>query len=201
MSQSTTKNITALIDQENLATWKIARNNPSQALIDAKKTLTNAKEIDYKLGIAWAIGNIGAAEMWQSNYEEALEHTTNSRELLLKEEDFKHEADIIYNLCVIFYFLGDYEKQIFYAKESLRVAEKANYDSGMANALNGIGLAYSTTNENEEAIEYLKKGKVIAEKIDDKAILLKILDSTGQAYYNLGNYDEALKYSKVSNHI
>jgi len=205
VNQSATKNTLELIDQENISTWKIVRNKPAQALKEAKNTLIKAKEANYQHGIAWALGNIGAAEMWQSNYEEALEHTSSARELLQQENDFKHEADIIYNLCVIFYFLGDYEKQIVYAQESLKVAETAHYDSGMANALNGIGLAYSTTGDNEKAIEYLKKGKTIAEKIDDKAILLKILDSTGQAYFNIGNYDEALKYrmecAKVTNEV
>jgi serine phosphatase RsbU (regulator of sigma subunit)/tetratricopeptide (TPR) repeat protein len=193
------------IDKENLATWKIARNNPSLALANAIKTLKLAEENNYNLGIAWAIGNIGAAEMWQSNYEEALEHTTKARELLHQENDFIHEVDIIYNLCVIFYFLGDYQKQLMYAKESLAAAEKINYASGKANALNGIGLAYSTTNENEKAIEYLLKGKEIAEKNDDKAILLKILDSIGQSHFNLGSYDEALKYrmscAKLTNEL
>ncbi|MDF1673747.1 MAG: tetratricopeptide repeat protein [Vicingaceae bacterium] len=205
MNPSSTQNINTLIDQENNSTWKIARNNPSKALEEARITLAKSQEINYDLGTGWALGNIGAAEMWQSNYEEALEYTSKARELLHQEKDYKHEADIIYNLCVIFYFLGDYEKQIYYAKESLGVAEKASYDSGMANALNGIGLAYSTTNENKKAIEYLKKGKTIAEKIDDKAILLKILDSIGQSYYNLGNYDDALEYrmecAKVTNEV
>ncbi len=205
METTSIKNIHQTIDKENLATWKIARNNPSLALENASKILQLAEENNYALGIAWAIGNIGAAQMWQSNYEEALEHTTKARELLHQEQDFKHEVDIIYNLCVIFYFLGDYEKQLIYAKESLAAAEKINYASGKANALNGIGLAYSTTNENEKAIEYLLKGKEIAEKNDDKAILLKILDSIGQSHFNLGSYDEALKYrmscAKITNEL
>jgi serine phosphatase RsbU (regulator of sigma subunit) len=194
LSQTVSKNIISSIDKDNLAVWKIARNNPSEALASAKATLKLAQEHNYSRGIGWAEANIGAAQLWQSNYEEALEHTTTARELLHQEEDFVHETDILYNLCVIFYFLGDYEKQILYAKESLALSEKIDYNSGKASALNGIGLAYYTTNENEEAIKYLKKGKVIAEKIDDKATLLKILDSIGQSYYNLGKYDEALEY-------
>jgi len=194
-----------VIDAENLASWKIARNNPSVALKNATKTLILAEENNYKLGIAWAIGNIGAAQMWLSNYEEALHQTTKSRELLHKKEDFEHEADIVYNICVIFYFLGDYEKQLFYAKESLNLAEKINYDSGKASALNGIGLAYSATNENEQAIKYLLRGKKIAEKINDKETLLKVLDSIGQSYFNLGDYDKALEYrmacSKVTGEV
>ncbi len=79
MSLTKSDNISAAIDAENKSTWKIARNNPSLALEQAKATLEKAKEANYKLGIAWAIGNIGAAEMWQSNYEEALNHTSQAR--------------------------------------------------------------------------------------------------------------------------
>ncbi|MCB0400542.1 MAG: tetratricopeptide repeat protein [Flavobacteriales bacterium] len=205
MSLTILHKITSSIDDENRSTWKIVRNNPSRALSEAHATLSKAKESDYTAGIAWALGNIGAAELWQSNYEEALEHTTSARELLHQAGDLEHEVDMLYNLCVIFYFLGEYEKQIHYAKEALNLANEISYDSGKASALNGIGLAYYTTDENEEAIKYLKEGKEIAEKIDDKATLLKILDSIGQSYYNLKQYDEALTYktgcAKVSNEV
>ena len=106
MSQNLTNNITYSIDNENLSTWKTARNNPSLALKAAKKNLILAKENNYSLGIAWATGNIGTAHLWLSNYEEALEYTSQARELLHQEKDFEHEADILYNLCVIFYYLG-----------------------------------------------------------------------------------------------
>lgn len=205
MSQVSEKNITTSIDQENLDCWKSARNNPSQALEEAQKTLVLAEKHKYKKGIAWAIGNIGSANLWSSNYEEALVNSSKAKELLHKVEDYEHEVDITYNLCVVFYFLGDYEKQLIYAKESLELAKKIGYQSGVANALNGIGLAYYTTNQNEQAIEYLKEGKEVAEKINDQAILLKILDSIGQSYYNLSQYDDALKYkvgcAEVSNKV
>lgn len=182
------------IDEQNDADWKIARNNPATVLQSATKVLELSRKNNYKKGIARAEGNLGAAHIWLSNYEDALAHTSRARELLHQIKEFKHEADMLYNLCVIFYFLGDYNKQLQYAKESLTVSQKYDYPSGQANAYNGIGLAYYTTSENEKAIEYLIQGKLIAEHINDHSTLLKILDGIGQAYFNLADYDTALTY-------
>lgn len=182
------------IDQSNLEDWKNARNNPSEVLVSARQNLQKAKAANYQKGIAWAEGNIGAAQVWSSNYEEALSHTTKARQLLQKVKDGNHESDILYNLCVIFYFLGDYKRQLEYAMDALDVAKKNDYLSGQANAYNGIGLAYYTTSENEKAIEYLLNGKEIAQEIGDHSTLLKILDGLGQAYFNLEDYDKALNY-------
>lgn len=124
MNPTVSSHTTKQLDQENLTIWKEARNKAAQSLERANNLLDSCTQENYSKGIAWAHGNIGAANLWLSNYEEALEHTMKARDLLRKEEDFEHEVDILYNLCVIFYFLGEYEKQITYAKEALELAKK-----------------------------------------------------------------------------
>lgn len=100
------------IDSQNLENWNTVRDNPNAVLESASEILELARKQKYAKGVAWAQGNIGAAHMWTSNNETALHLTAKAREALRECEDFKHEADMLYNLCAIFYFLGDYEKQL-----------------------------------------------------------------------------------------
>ncbi len=188
------ENNTDVIDQQNLQNWKDVRNDPAGVLESATEILKQAQEINYSKGVAWAEGNVGAANIWLSNYEQALDHSTRARDLLHAAGELEHEVDIIYNLCAIFHFLSDHEKQLEYSKDSLELAKQIGYLSGQASAYNGIGIVYYSTGQHEEAIEALEQGKKIAEKIGDKHILMRIVDGIGQANLNLGRYDEALRH-------
>lgn len=182
-----------LIDSQNLENWSSVRDNPATVLQSAFDILTKAKKAEYKKGAAWALGNIGAAHMWMSNYEEALDYTAKAREELSDIKDYEHEADMLYNLCAIFYFLGDYEKQLQFANESLKIALENDYETGKANAYNGIGLAYYTTEDYHKAIDFYEKGSAIADGINDIETLLKLLDGIGQAYLKMEKFDKALQ--------
>lgn len=190
-----------LLDEQNVKDWLIVRDNSSAVLKRAESALALSTEMNHIKGIAWAKGNMGAAHMWMSNYEDALKYTTEAKEALHECKDYHHEADISYNLCVIFYFLGDYQKQLFHAKDSLRISIETNYKMGQANAYNGIGLAYSAKNDTQESINYYEKGKEIAESINDTRILKKILDGLGQANLQLKNFDKALEYTSRCLHL
>lgn len=184
-----------LLDEQNVDDWHLVRDNPSSVLLRAESALKSSIKLNYKKGIAWAMGNIGAAQMWMSNYEDALKHTAQAKKVLHECKDYHHEADISYNLCAIFYFLRDYQKQIFHAKESLKISIDNDYKIGQANAYNGMGLAYSITEDILEAINYYEKGKEIAESINNTNTLLKVLDGLGQAHLQLENFDKALEYN------
>ena len=182
------------IDNQNVHNWNFVRENPASVLESARMVLEQAKELNYAKGIAWAEGNIGAASIWASNYEEALEYTARARESLHEVGDFEHEADLLYNMCVIFYFLGDYKKQIQFGSDSLELSRDHKYFKGQANAFNGMGLAYYMMEEYADALRYYKRGIDAAKKGEDTSTHLKLLEGIGQVYLKKGESDKALKY-------
>ncbi|MBD3636659.1 MAG: GAF domain-containing protein [Crocinitomicaceae bacterium] len=182
------------IDASNKEAWEIVRAEPVKTLELAQESLARAIELDYPKGIGWAHGNIGAAYTWMSDYEKALDACFKSIEVLLDIEDYQHASQIEYYLSIIFYFLGDFEKQMTHSKASYDLAERINDEFGMANALNGIGTALYTNERNEEALESLQKGLKIAQKVNDNPLLARINDGIGQTYYNLKQYEKALTY-------
>ena len=182
------------IDRHNLQNWNLVRDNPTSVLESSLALLERAKEIKYTKGIAWAEGNIGAAHIWTSNYEEALEYTARAREGAHKARDFEHEVDLLYNMCVIFYFLGDYKKQIQLGRDALEVSRDHKYFRGQASAFNAIGLAHHMMGRYDEAIKYYERGVEVTEKTDAISMYLKLLEGLGQSYRKLEEYDTSLMY-------
>ena len=182
------------IDLSNLKAWELVRADPAETLKLAEESLKRAEEIGYDKGIGWALGNIGAACTWLSDYERALDSCFKSIEILLDEEDVGQACQIEFYLSIVFYFLGDFEKQMTHARSSYELAESIDDQFGMANALNGVGTALYTNNRNEEAIKELSGALKLAKKVGDDALLARILDGLGQANYHLEKFEDALKF-------
>ncbi len=191
MTTSSLKKTTDLLDQDNIRAWKMVRTNPAQTIQISKDVLEKSINADYKKGIAWATGNIGTANTWMSNYEEALDNCFRAIDLLGEEEEFEQEVNILYTIYVVFYFLKDLEKQLEYCTSSYELAKKINYKQGEANALNGLGTLHYSQGEDKKAIEYLNKGLKIAQTLKNQEVLGKIYDGLGQANFHLGNFEDA----------
>jgi len=193
-----TKEDTIAIDQLNKEAWDIVRTDPSRTLELAQQSLERSQELDYQKGVAYALGNIGAAHTWMSDYESALKNCFDSTELLRALGEKAHEAQIQYYLSIVFYFLADAEKQIHHAQISFNIAEEIGDIGAQANALNGIGTSHYTTGKNEEAIKVLLKAEKLAIKSKDANLLARIYDGLGTANTNSGNYEVALEFMNKS---
>jgi transcriptional regulator with GAF, ATPase, and Fis domain len=186
------------IDQNNLEGWNMVRTDPSTTLLMAEDSLARSKELDYEKGVAYALGNMGAANTWLSDYEKALEYCFASVEMLQKLGEKSQEAHIQYYLSIVFYFLSDPDKQVIHAQKAYNISAELGDVDGQANALNGIGTAQYTNNKNEEAIETLTKALGLAKSGNDNKLLARINDGLGNSHINLGQYDEALKFMNTS---
>ncbi len=184
----------ATIDLSNLEAWKIVRTDPTKTVLIAKENLKRSQELEYAKGIAWSYGNLGAANVWLSDYEKALSYCFQAVDLLNQCGEFKQEVQLHYYLSIVFYFLGDSAKQLEHAERSLARASDIDDLHGQANAFNGIGTVHYTNGDNEAAIENLNKGLELAIQGEDLALLARIYDGLGNSYTNLEKYDEALQY-------
>lgn len=188
------------IDRINADAWKINRAEPKKCLAQGKVALEKSRAVNYQSGIADALSNIGAAQVWLGEYDlsvaNLLEAIRVSRGLNLHTL----EARIYYHLFCVFYFLSDHEQALRYCYDSLEQAKLSGNDGEIANALNGIGTVYYSTQENELALEALNDALKYAQKGNAAAIETKILDGLGETYLNLHNLEEALRYKTLSYH-
>ena len=186
------------IDASNQKAWEQIRVEPQNSLETALHNLVLAQEAGYKNGVAWSNGIIGTAYAWLSEHEKAFEYCFLSIEQLRSCRDKKHEAEVLYTLSLIFYFLADFDKQYTYAKQSLKVFEEIGDLSGMASAYNGMGTGLYRGEKYQEALEILEKAEDCAIQSDDQQTLARVYDGMGESCLGLERLEEALSFKSKS---
>lgn len=92
------------------------------------------------------------------------------------------------------YLYHDPDKIYVYAKKALKKSEAINYQKGIAEAFNNIGIYYRTKGIYEEAIDYFFQSLKIMGKIKNEKGIARSYNLIGIIYYYLENYDLSLKY-------
>jgi signal transduction histidine kinase len=80
-----------------------------------------------------------------------------------------------------------------YARNALENAKQANYDNGIARALNRIGSAYIYLNVFDSALIFLNESLEISMKLEYDQGVANAYSNIGLIYDYLGNYNKALE--------
>ncbi|MFH1320369.1 MAG: tetratricopeptide repeat protein [Bacteroidota bacterium] len=118
---------------------------------------------------------------------------------LLKELETAKEDTNKVNVLGLFcseylYSTINNEKAIYYSKKALALAEKLNYQAGIAVNYFNLGSAYSTQGNDAQSLDHYLIALKIYEELNDNNMIGGCLNNIGYLYDNQGQYDEALKY-------
>jgi serine phosphatase RsbU (regulator of sigma subunit)/putative methionine-R-sulfoxide reductase with GAF domain/Tfp pilus assembly protein PilF len=184
------------VDELLSESWSVARSNPSLSFELAEKAKKMSEELEYFKGKSRAIGNMGAAKVWLSELDVALDYLMDSHGFLQQSNDLEYDAQIVYMISVLFYYLGDYEKQLKYTKEALETADKIGDLNAKATALNGVGTVYYSIGQPETAKKYLYEALKLCEEESILDVLPRVLDGLGQAHFKLDEFEKALEFKE-----
>ncbi|MDQ3190130.1 MAG: tetratricopeptide repeat protein [Bacteroidota bacterium] len=116
--------------------------------------------------------------------------------LLTVESNDTSRINILNNLCVEYYNIGDFQSAMNFALKTFVLAEKVNYQKGRAKALITIGIIKKSQGNYLEALENLLDALKIREEIKDREGIAETYILIGNVYENQSNFSEALeKYS------
>ena len=90
-------------------------------------------------------------------------------------------------------FTYDTDEAIRYGTEAKNLAEKLNYQRGLAFAYKNIGLGYYYQGKYAEVWSSWDASLNIFEKLGDDLMVANIKGNIGAIYFNWGQYPEALK--------
>ena len=94
---------------------------------------------------------------------------------------------ISYNL-----FTSAPAEAIDYGKQALNLAEKINFEKGIAYALKNIGLGYYMQSNFAEVLIYWEQSLIVFESMGDKLGVSNILNNIGAIYFAQGNDAKAI---------
>ncbi len=88
----------------------------------------------------------------------------------------------------------DYVQIQAYADQALQLSKDLNYEKGIAESYNHLGIYFREVGVYEQSIDYLFKSLKIMEDLNDQAGIARCYNLIGIIYYYLTNFDLSLEY-------
>jgi CHAT domain-containing protein/Tfp pilus assembly protein PilF len=154
------------------------------------------KTLNDRRGQDDALTGIGDALSEQGYIQEALD---NYRQVLSAcradsgcPED--QQFELLWNIGDFYGAMGDYQREIDYLDQALRLAHATANRHQEANILQLIGATHQAAGENEKALTYFRNALAVAREAGLRRGELFIMNRLGNFYVSQGEYSKALGY-------
>ncbi len=91
------------------------------------------------------------------------------------------------------YRLVDQEKAISYGNKAIALGRKVNYNKGIAQAYNDLGIIYFDKEQYDTAIRLYQNAITIRQQLNDQGGIAKLYNKIGIIYQKQGYFDAALE--------
>lgn len=194
-----------LYQKGSASAWK-------QAIIKWQESVKLYEQQNDPSNAAGILINIGKIYSQLGEFKPALETYKKALLLAPKSQDIKiakhTEATILMSMAQVYYLSGKYQESLDYYYQVLPLWKTVDYQTGIAETFNNIGLVYDDLNDTKQALSYYNKALEIAAKVSNNngkaAILNNIgrIQSDNQDFVNaLNSYNESLKIWQSANDI
>jgi len=164
------------------------------ALEHYRLALERYEEQDYRLGIAYIIGNIALVYAKTGDYPAALEH--QNRALALYEElgDQAEVARVTGNMGTIYSYTGNYLLALEHYRRSKRVAMELGDRSGEAATTGNMGNVYRKIGDHGAALDHYRHALALHEQLGNRSSVALVTGNLISALLDTDQYDEAAAY-------
>jgi tetratricopeptide (TPR) repeat protein len=145
-------------------------------------------------GIAFEAFETLAIPFFYQNKEDLLRRKRINEHLLKTVKDKQEKANILTELGLVSYNLGELDKALEYFGKSLGLTEKLDWKDGMAANFGNIGIIYKIKGDLETALEYYGKSLKLNEELGSKEGMASNYGNLGIVYQIKGELDKALEY-------
>lgn len=146
-----------------------------------------------------ALKGIGAWHHINTQYREAITYYLKALELESHLKNKQGIPDVLSNIGIVYWNLGDFPLSQQYHTRALALREKLGYTSAqMAHTLNNLGLALQGKGEHQEALEYFHQALALQEQAGNRRGAAAALNNISNSYKELKVYPTALKYLQQS---
>lgn len=104
-----------------------------------------------------------------------------------------NKIKLLNDISFIYYSINP-DSGIEYGKMAIEIAEKLDWEYGIAEANQNLGINNSVKGNYDEAIKYFSKSLEIYKSLKDKEKISRILGNLGAVSMNLSNFTSALDY-------
>ncbi len=184
------------IDKLNKESWENKYLDIENSLNKAEKALKLSEEIAYNKGVVISNINISIIKFLLSKDDgQILMNLLKSIDVLeMQAIPCENYVRALYFAGNIYESYGDFDNALAYSQKGLKIAEKINYQQGIADASSVIGLIYSRLGEYNNSIKFHKKAMKLRQKIDDKKALASSFNLIARTNVLKNNFAGALTF-------
>ncbi|MBS1731767.1 MAG: sensor histidine kinase, partial [Bacteroidetes bacterium] len=143
-------------------------------------------KILYRLLLLYFALFTGSASFSQSKKIDSLQQ-------VIRTGDTKQRIDALNKLCnEIMYDKPEEGKR--YATQAIKTADSIDYELGLADAYNMLGVVYDISGKYDSSIYYYEKAIPIFNKIQNLKGRGSAVNNLGLIYWNIGEFDKALSF-------
>lgn len=130
----------------------------------------------------------------KNNPEQAITLARRGLELSDNIGSEKGRGVCISNISLGFYYMGDYNKALYYQQKALDIKEKIKDTAQIAISLNNIANIYDDLGNYKKALDYYKRSIALMYQTNHKKGVASLLNNIGLMFSNLQQYDSAIYY-------
>ncbi len=168
--------------------------NPSKAQEYAERAMLLSQELNYQLGLANSLNNLGLIYNLLGNYQQSMGSYLESVRVSEAIGDKIGVASTYQNLGLAFKEKQDYSKALDFYERSLKIARQLNDKARTASPLNNIGTIYSIKKEYKKALQNYNESLALYISLKDSTGIATALGNIGEVYLEQGRSYQALQY-------
>ena len=167
-----------------------------KVLINAKKGLELAEELDFESGKAKAWRIMGDYYSSISDYSQSFQCYEKGLKVAEKIGSKTGITACLNGIGIIYDTEGNYTQALIFYQKGLKLNEEIGSKEDIEIFLINIGVIHDAQGNHEKALEYYKKALKISENIEDKEGRVICLLNIGDVYITQKEYDKSLDYTK-----
>jgi tetratricopeptide (TPR) repeat protein len=184
---------TAMINKQSREAYVQARRDPDISILMAHQSLSAARTLNYKKGIADASLALGMAYLAKYNKGDSA-YYYNNQALSLYEEtgEIIGKARACYGLAYVYSFKGDFITSEKYSSLALQYFEKAGDHRGVLNSLSALSYLARQQQDLNKARTYIERAISTARDVKDTIPLAEATNDLGNIYKEMALFSQAI---------
>lgn len=178
----------------NALAWEFRTSEQDKAIEYGLQALGLAEQLQFKVGMARALNNLGVVYRRRGNYPQALDYHFKALKISEDIHDSVDIAQALNRIGLIYQGQANYQAALEYFQRARTTYEKQNNISGVGKTMTNIGEIYSRQGKYSLALEYLVKSQAIHEEVKYDDGIAEAGLEIGLVYGKQGNMKLGLEY-------
>jgi two-component system sensor histidine kinase/response regulator len=171
-------------------------SNPDSAFYFAKQSISLARKINYRSGLANGLLQAGHVNYFKGNSAGAIKNFDEAIAIYTLLNDQRGLAACYVQYGRMYNQLADYKKTLFYLNKALNIDSNIKDEHALTDCNKNIGTAYFNQGQLSKALDFYYRALFIAIKNHYTILTAELYNNIGTILQNMEVFPNALEYYK-----